>query len=57
MLNLVGNDGFEGNVFYENLHEAFNEENTHLHIYGKEKTRANKVHLLGRKLNKLIFRN
>ena len=20
MLNLVGNDGFEGNVFYENLH-------------------------------------
>ena len=42
MLNLVGNDGFEGNVFYENLHEAFNEENTHLHIYGKEKTRANR---------------
>lgn len=42
MLNLVGNDGFEGNVFYENLNEAFNEENTHLHIYGKEKTRANR---------------
>ena len=37
MLNLVGDNGFDGNVFYENLESAFNEANTHVHIYGKEK--------------------
>ena len=42
MLNLVGGEGFEGNVRYENLNEIFSEENTHLHIYGKEKTRPNR---------------
>ena len=42
MLNLVGDNGFDGNVFYENLESAFNEVNTHVHIYGKEKTRPNR---------------
>ena len=42
MLNLVGDNGFDGNVFYENLESAFNEANTHVHIYGKEKTRPNR---------------
>ena len=42
MLNLVGDNGFDGNVFYENLESAYNEVNTHVHIYGKEKTRPNR---------------
>ena len=42
MLNLVGDYGFDGNVFYENLESAYNETNTHVHIYGKEKTRPNR---------------
>ncbi len=42
MLNLVGDNGFDGNVFYENLESAYNEANTHVHIYGKEKTRPNR---------------
>ena len=42
MLNLVGDNGFDGNVFYENLESAYNEINTHVHIYGKEKTRPNR---------------
>jgi 5-(carboxyamino)imidazole ribonucleotide synthase len=42
MLNLVGDNGFDGNVFYENLESAYNESNTHVHIYGKEKTRPNR---------------
>ncbi len=42
MLNLVGDNGFDGNVFYENIESAYNEANTHVHIYGKEKTRPNR---------------
>ena len=42
MLNLVGDNGFDGNVFYKNLESAYNESNTHVHIYGKEKTRPNR---------------
>ena len=41
MLNLVGDYGFNGNVFYENLESVFSEADTHIHIYGKEKTRQN----------------
>jgi len=42
MLNLVGDYGFNGNVFYENIESSFSEANTHIHIYGKEKTRHNR---------------
>ena len=42
MLNLVGDYGFNGNVFYENLESVFSEADTHIHIYGKEKTRQNR---------------
>ena len=42
MLNLVGDYGFNGNVFYENLESSFSEVDTHIHIYGKEKTRHNR---------------
>ena len=42
MLNLVGDYGFNGNVFYENIESSFSEADTHIHIYGKEKTRHNR---------------
>ncbi len=42
MLNLVGEKGFKGKVFYENLDEVFNDKSANLHIYGKEETRPNR---------------
>ena len=42
MLNLVGEKGFKGKVFYENLDKVFNDKSANLHIYGKEETRPNR---------------
>ena len=42
MLNLVGEKGFKGKVFYENLDEVFKDKSANLHIYGKEETRPNR---------------
>ncbi len=38
-VNLVGNEGFEGRVKYENLDEALSMEGVSLHVYGKHITR------------------
>ena len=42
MLNLVGDEGHEGPVFYENIESVFNISSANLHIYGKEQTRPNR---------------
>ena len=42
MLNLVGDQGYSGKVFYENLEHVFNSKVANLHIYGKEETRPNR---------------
>ena len=42
MLNLVGEKGFKGKVFYDNLDEVFKDKSANLHIYGKEETRPNR---------------
>jgi 5-(carboxyamino)imidazole ribonucleotide synthase len=40
MINLLGEEGFEGNVIYEGLEEALSLEGVHPHIYGKQKTKS-----------------
>jgi len=42
MLNLVGAEGYEGKVYYENLANAFSCKSANLHLYGKEETRPNR---------------
>ncbi len=39
MVNLVGEDGFSGNVVYENLEEILKMDGVTPHIYGKKQTR------------------
>ena len=39
MVNLVGEEGFSGNVFYENMEEVLKLEGVTPHIYGKKETR------------------
>ena len=42
MLNLVGDENYNGRVFYENLDLVFKTNSANLHIYGKEETRPNR---------------
>ena len=42
MLNIVGDEGFTGKVYYENLDKVFSGKSANLHIYGKEETRPNR---------------
>jgi 5-(carboxyamino)imidazole ribonucleotide synthase len=39
MVNIIGADGYSGNVNYEGLEEILNIENAYVHIYGKKQTR------------------
>ena len=39
MLNLLGEDGYEGDVYYEHLDDCLKLAGVHLHIYGKNKTK------------------
>lgn len=39
MVNLVGEEGFSGNVFYENIEEVLRIDGVTPHIYGKKETR------------------
>lgn len=40
MVNLLGENGFEGEVKYEGLEEILQEENVHIHLYGKKMTKS-----------------
>ena len=40
MINLLGERGFEGDVYYENYEEALALEGVKIHIYGKQKTKS-----------------
>ena len=42
MLNIVGEEGYKGKVYYENLDEVFKCESANLHLYGKDETRPNR---------------
>jgi 5-(carboxyamino)imidazole ribonucleotide synthase len=39
MINLLGENGFEGNVRYEGLYEYLGQPGIHPHLYGKAKTK------------------
>jgi 5-(carboxyamino)imidazole ribonucleotide synthase len=39
MINLIGAEGFSGNVNYEGLEDVLKIENAFVHLYGKTQTR------------------
>jgi 5-(carboxyamino)imidazole ribonucleotide synthase len=39
MVNIVGSDGFTGEVIYEGLDEVLKIENAFVHLYGKRQTK------------------
>lgn len=39
MVNLLGEDGYEGQTKYEGLEEAFSQEGIYVHLYGKKTTK------------------
>jgi 5-(carboxyamino)imidazole ribonucleotide synthase len=39
MVNLLGAEGYSGNVYYEQIEECMATEGVHVHIYGKKQTR------------------
>lgn len=40
MLNVLGEKGYEGNAVYEGIEETMQMSGVHIHLYGKEKTKA-----------------
>lgn len=40
MINLIGAEGYSGNVHYEGLEEVLKIDNAFVHLYGKKQTRA-----------------
>lgn len=39
MLNLIGKEGYSGVAIYEGLNEVLNEDDVHVHLYGKKVTK------------------
>ena len=39
MINLLGEEGFEGSVLYEGLTESMETEGLKIHLYGKKETK------------------
>ncbi len=39
MINLLGEEGYDGEVFYQGLEECLELSNVHVHIYGKKETK------------------
>jgi len=42
MLNLLGSEGYEGPAYYEGIETAMAYPGVHVHLYGKERTKANR---------------
>ena len=42
MINLIGENGHTGPVFYEGINEIIKEKGVHVHIYGKDQTKPNR---------------
>ena len=61
LINLVGEDGYEGEVYYEGLKEVLKFENVYVHIYGKAKTKPGRkmghITVLGKDRQDLIYRS
>lgn len=60
MINLVGREGYSGEVHYEGLDEVLKMENAFLHLYGKKETRSGRkmghVTLLSTDKSDLVYK-
>ncbi len=60
MINLVGREGYSGEVHYEGLDEILKMENAFLHLYGKKETRSGRkmghVTLLSTDKSDLVYK-
>lgn len=61
MLNIIGADGYTGNVIYEGLEEVLKIENAFVHIYGKKQTKPGRkmghVTILSNDKNDLLHKS
>lgn len=61
LINLVGADGYEGDVYYEGLEEVLKFDKVYVHIYGKAKTKPGRkmghITVLGKDRQDLIYRS
>lgn len=42
MINLLGEEGFEGNAIYQGMEELMQEKGVYIHLYGKKTTKPNR---------------
>lgn len=42
MINLLGEEGFEGNAIYQGMEEVMQEKGVYIHLYGKKTTKSNR---------------
>jgi 5-(carboxyamino)imidazole ribonucleotide synthase len=61
MVNIVGADGYSGEVKYEGLEEVLQMENAFVHLYGKKQTRPGRkmghVTIMSREKQDLLYRS
>ncbi|MES1218500.1 MAG: 5-(carboxyamino)imidazole ribonucleotide synthase [Bacteroidota bacterium] len=61
MLNIIGADGYNGNVIYEGLEEVLKTENAFVHLYGKKQTKPGRkmghVTILSPEKNDLLYKS
>ena len=60
MINLIGAEGFSGNVKYEGLEDVLKIENAFVHLYGKTQTRPGRkmghVTIISNSIQELIYK-
>jgi 5-(carboxyamino)imidazole ribonucleotide synthase len=61
MVNIIGEEGYEGDVLYEGLEEVLKIENAFVHLYGKKQTRPGRkmghVTILSKERQELIHQS
>ncbi|HEX7846897.1 MAG TPA: 5-(carboxyamino)imidazole ribonucleotide synthase [Chitinophagaceae bacterium] len=61
MVNIIGADGFSGDVKYEGLEEVLKIENAFIHLYGKKQTKPGRkmghVTILNKEKRELLFQS
>jgi 5-(carboxyamino)imidazole ribonucleotide synthase len=61
MVNIIGADGYSGDVKYEGLEEVLKIENAFIHLYGKKQTKPGRkmghVTILSKEKQDLLFQS
>ena len=61
MVNIIGADGYNGNVIYEGLKETLKTENAFVHLYGKKQTKPGRkmghVTIMGAERQELLHKS